>query len=602
MTTSKTALATVVAGCILAGAVLVAAKPTPEQKCQAAKLKLAAKKASCELLGVAKGAPDFPTCSAAFAAAFNKLKTTCDGDEASLETLVDDFRSSVLGTLTPASDKCVAGKIKATGKKQACELAVDARAILKGGSPDVTICQAKFAGAFARLEKSKRGCATHGDIDTVERDVDAFASQAFGAVTGEASTTTTSSTSTLPASTSTSSTLPASTSTTSTAPPPTTTTTTTVATSTTSSTVAATTTTTSTVPGATTTTTTTLAGTTTTSTTIPALAVVRAGDGTQNLGAADTAVSVFIDRFTTTGASAGTTVALPTALNGGGTGNQPFAGASDQTEGMLSRSVDGHFVVLSGYAAAPGTTPVSASASATIQRVVARVDAAGAVDTTTLLGTTAYTGNNVRSAASVDGTAFWVGGAGNPNGGVWYATRGGGTVTQIETSPGPTSLRSVEIFGSQLFASGNNNNFKRVLTIGSGLPTTGGQTATALSGMTDASPFSYLLLDRDAGVAGLDTLYVADNSAFPVGGIQKWTFDGATWTLAKTFESGLSNGVRGLAGFESGGNVVLAATTNETTANNLVVLVDDGSPSPTATTIAVAPTGTQFRGVALAPE
>src|SRR5262249_38377946 len=83
---------------------------------------------------------------------------------------------------------------------------------------------------------------------------------------------------------------------------------------------------------------------------------------------------------------------------------------------------------------------------------------------------------------------------------------------------------------------------------------------------------------------------------------QKWTFNGTTWSLAATFTSGLSAPVRGLAAFASGTTVTLLATTNEATANNLVKLVDDGTPSPAATTIATAPAGTQLRRVAPAPQ
>jgi len=352
-------------------------------------------------------------------------------------------------------------------------------------------------------------------------------------------------------------------------------------------------------------TTTTVVGSTTT-TTLPTatLAVLRAGDGTESLSVADTAVHVFIDKFHLDGTSGGASIALPTALNGGGAGNQPFALASDQTEGLLTRSADTHFLTCAGYATTPGTTPVVGAASTAVQRVVARINAAGVVNTTTLLGTTAYTANNVRSAATVDGTAFWTGGAGNPNGGVWYATLGGGTVTQIETTPGPTSIRAVEIFSNQLFGTGNNNGFKQVFTIGVGLPTATGQTVTTLPGMTDASPFGYVFFDLSNTVAGLDTLYVADNTAFPSppGGIQKWTFDGTTWTKVNTFATGLSNAVRGITGFVSGGKVYLAATTNEATANHLALVIDDGSASPTASVVTTAPTGTQFRGVALAAQ
>src|SRR6266404_2416841 len=45
----------------------------------------------------------------------------------------------------------------------------------------------------------------------------------------------------------------------------------------------------------------------------------------------------------------------------------------------------------------------------------------------------------------------------------------------------------------------------------------------------------------------------------------------------------------------------LQSTAAESSANNLVRLIDDGSPTPTAILLATAPTNTAYRGVSLAP-
>src|SRR5262249_21172704 len=110
-------------------------------------------------------------------------------------------------------------------------------------------------------------------------------------------------------------------------------------------------------------------------------------------------------------------------------------------------------------------------------------------------------------------------------------------------------------------------------------------------------------LDRDPMVAGLDTLYVADDRALASGGgIQKWTFNGITWSLANTFNSGLTTGVRGLTAVVTGANVTLIATTAAASPNGLVVVGDDGPRPPPATSTATAGVDTAFRGVALAPQ
>jgi len=237
-----------------------------------------------------------------------------------------------------------------------------------------------------------------------------------------------------------------------------------------------------------------------------------------------------------------------------------------------------------------------------VNRVVARIDASGNVDTSTVF-TTAFSGNNARSAVSVDGTRLWVGGASDGStGGVWtlpFAHVGG---TQILEPP--DNVRRVVIAGGGLYGCSAGGGTASVFTVGSGLPVAVGQASTALPGtvVSGGSPFDFVLLDRDDSVPGLDTMYVADDRDPPAGGIQKWTFDGTTWALAETFGGELPSGVRGLTAFATGPNVTLVGTTVEADQNNLVVVVDDGSASPTAKIVATAAKDTMFHGVALAPQ
>src|SRR5262249_55869680 len=107
---------------------------------------------------------------------------------------------------------------------------------------------------------------------------------------------------------------------------------------------------------------------------------------------------------------------------------------------------------------------------------------------------------------------------------------------------------------------------------------------------------------RDPDVAGLDTLYVADDRSPPTGGIQKWTFDGTTWSLVNTLNSGLSTGARGLTGVVTGANRTPGATPPEATPNRLGGAGHGGSAAPPFTTIATAAANTMFHGVALAPQ
>jgi hypothetical protein len=323
--------------------------------------------------------------------------------------------------------------------------------------------------------------------------------------------------------------------------------------------------------------------------------VVRVGDGSAALSSVATAVFLE-ERFVSDGALLPTghnPLPLPTTTSGSNA--RLVLSGSATSEGALAVSGNGHYVTLAGYDAAVGTTGIASTTSSTVNRIAARVDASGVIDTTTRINAL-LSGNNARSAVTNDGTQFWVGGAANGVVAIPFATTGG---TSILASP--SNVRVVNIFGGQLYGSSSSGAFVNVYTVGTGLPTTAGQTATSLPGMptsTGPSPYAYVLLDRNSGVPGLDTLYVADDRAAPSGGIQKWTFNGTTWSLVTTFQPSATAGARGLTAFTTGSNVTLVATIAVTSGNTLVSFVDDGvNLTPTATVLATAATNTVYRGV-----
>jgi hypothetical protein len=271
------------------------------------------------------------------------------------------------------------------------------------------------------------------------------------------------------------------------------------------------------------------------------------------------------------------------------------------SEGGLSRSGNGSYVILGGYAAAPGTAGVAATTSMAVNRVVGRVDAAGSVDTSTRLSS-AFSTNNIRSATSSDGTGFWAAGNGTSSSGGVHFVALGSTGAGTQLSSAPTNVRVAHVFADQLYASSGSGAFVNVFAVGTGLPTTAGQTSVSLPGMptSGASPFSFVLLDRNPAVTGVDTLYVADDGSVATsGGLQKWTFNGTSWTLVTTYTS--AGPLRGLAGLLTGPNVTLFASTTESL-NRVVRFVDDGSANPAAQVLATAAMNTAFRGVSLSPQ
>jgi hypothetical protein len=324
-----------------------------------------------------------------------------------------------------------------------------------------------------------------------------------------------------------------------------------------------------------------------------AVAVVRVGDGSATLGS--TATAVFLEaRFVSNGTllPLGTLnpLAMPTVASGSNA--RLTVSGSASSEGALALSGDGHYVTLAGYDAAVGTAGVASTTSAATNRIVGRVDASGNIDTSTKI-TSLISGNNVRSAVTNDGTSFWVGGAVN---GVVYIAHGA-TGGEKSILASPPNVRVVDIFAGQLFGSSGSKNFTNVFAVGSGLPTTS-TIEIPLPGMpttgTVASPYAYAPVSTNV-------LYVADDgTSTALGGVQKWTLSGSTWTLTTTFTS--AGGVRGVTAFVTGSTTTVVATTTATSSNALVVFVDDGvNLNPTATTIASAATNTVFRGVALAP-
>ena len=316
------------------------------------------------------------------------------------------------------------------------------------------------------------------------------------------------------------------------------------------------------------------------------LVIYRVGDGSALLSSA--AAAVFLDEYTTTGVLV-QSIALPTSTSGAN--RRLVASGSATTEGFLTRSTDGQYLIVPGYDAAVGTASISGTTSATANRVIGRVGSNGSIDTTTAL-TDAISGGSARSAASTNGTDLWISGT-SSGGGVRYTTFGATTSTSLATTP--TNLRALGIFAGQLYASSQSGAF-RLSTIGTGTPTTSGQTITNLPGFPTAtgSPYSFFFADLDAGVAGVDTVYVADDG----GTIQKYSLVSGNWTANGTIA--LSS-VRGLTATVSGSNVTLYVTNGSSFQTMTDASGYNATISGSLTSLGTAGTNKAFRGIALAP-
>lgn len=296
----------------------------------------------------------------------------------------------------------------------------------------------------------------------------------------------------------------------------------------------------------------------------------------------------------TTGGAAGITVSLPSV------GPTPYqtAGVYGGSEGFLTTSTNGRYLVLAGYATAGTFTDVTATTASSVPRTVGLVYPSGfylQYDTSN----TFYSANDIRGAIS-DGTNFWASGASNASiDGIDYF--GPGSKTAITTSAVPPKAYGLRIFNGQIYYStqkaGPTNSTSQlgIFALGSGLPTSGNPAVSQVinTGTVIPQDFSFN--------ATSDVCYVAISQNNAAGGIQKWTRSGATWTLAYTLGTGVTNiGAYGLVVDYAGAFPIVYATTFETAGNRVIKIVDNGAGA-TATTIVNAATNVFYKGISFAP-
>jgi len=149
----------------------------------------------------------------------------------------------------------------------------------------------------------------------------------------------------------------------------------------------------------------------------------------------------------------------------------------------------------------------------------------------------------------------------------------------------------------------------RLGAVGTGVSTASGQAIVGIPGFSTStgSPYAFFFADLD-GTAGLDTLYVVDDTA-GTGGLTKYSLVSGSWVSNGTVGVA-ADSYRGVTGIVSGTTVTLFTTRKGGTAaaggGELATLVDaSGYNEPltgTPTLLATAAANTAFRGVALAPQ
>jgi PKD repeat protein len=350
------------------------------------------------------------------------------------------------------------------------------------------------------------------------------------------------------------------------------------------------------------------------------LVIYRVGDGVQTV--TNIGNSVFLDEYTTNGTLV---QSLLIRTNYFGANSPLIASGTASAEGEITRSVDGRFIMLTGYGATLGqftNFSLPSTYSTEAPRVVGLVDGNGNVDTTTVQTNSLASSESIRSAASTDGTNIWF--SGNTSG-IRYTTRGSPLATQLSTFV--SNIRQLNIFSrvdtngftgidtNQLYFSDQSGSAIHIGTVTNGLPTTAGSFLATLPGLptSSGSPYAFVLFKLAVGTNAFDTLYVADDTTNAV--LKYALIGGTNWTSSGSITA---SGARGLTGNTeiSGGTTIvhLYITTGAGTGGGLASLytytdrtgynVDpvnnaDGGDANQYNPVFLF--GVNFRGIAFAP-
>ncbi len=289
--------------------------------------------------------------------------------------------------------------------------------------------------------------------------------------------------------------------------------------------------------------------------------------------------------------------------------NALTASGSAASDGQLLLSSDGTFVTFAGYNAASGVTGV-------VNNTTARLFAMAALD-----GTVSYSapfpialGVNVRGAAAASlASGFYV----YSGDGYGYAPT---LAAPLYCVTGQLSVRGATIFGGRIYGSTGASStsadlyYNGVSALDGILPTEPAyyRPLPGFTSTTNDSPngLRFLSLGRSGRP---DTLWLALGKIG--GGVQRYNFDGTSWTLAYTLNPATAVGFYGLTvrvDPQDPTRVRLYATTQPDTTNNganqLVTFTDSATagnttgPGPVTLTVLATAGGSQmFRGVDFAP-
>ena len=341
------------------------------------------------------------------------------------------------------------------------------------------------------------------------------------------------------------------------------------------------------------------------------------------IAGSDSPAAVFIDEYTPAGGLV-QSLALPTAASG--TQRALISQDDAELEGMLNRSTDGQYLLLSGYDhnildPIPGSTTLAQSNAMDVPRSFGRIDAAGNIDTSTSYNDSGT--GSPRSVISQDGLSLYVSQGSvssdtTPDGGIRLTTFGSAGASTLVSNMATTEMgdvisadtRGIGFFDDQLFVSSATTNLNGLLSVDTVEGKMTGLDAIP-GGNSSANTVQFFLADLSQDEAGVDTAYVTDSrNQAGGGGLRKyslfegsWTATGAIAGMQPAGEPAVSN-LRGLTGVVNGSTVTLYGTRTSGGGGQLLSFTDssgyNGTLTGTADLLTTA-TGKFFRGVAFVP-
>ena len=267
-------------------------------------------------------------------------------------------------------------------------------------------------------------------------------------------------------------------------------------------------------------------------------------------------------------------VAIPTV-----TGNKLVVSGSATAAGGVSRSENGRYLLMPGYNGLIGDANTTFTTNAAIRTINGTGTVGAGISANGILWLAGN--NNVRGAASDDGTNYWISGNGV---GIQTSTTGNPITTVTTTS---TNNRDVTIYNGQLYLTTGSSS-QGIYSIGIGKPITSGTTSTRLFAPTNTDTYAFSISPD-----GYTIYYVASTA----GGIYRCTLNGTVWTTGTQIVSGVgytgiavdwtnytfsSTAANGARIFASNPSTIIVANDNGTTVATTMILRTEPAPTMNA--------------------